>query len=245
MGTSGGMGGLPRATDPPRWPSWSTGEDLTRLEEEMLTGVAIGELVDCGEGPFELAEMQTWGKERTVRAPVLQQLLISERWPASAKGVQLRGVRIAGHLDLNGVTLRCPFLLTSCYLDAAEPADFQRASATEVVLVQCHLADLMGDTLSAGSLSLRYSTLTGPLRLQYAKIARQLDCSGTQLIGHVKNGSGEGTVRGTDAPTAGPSAQRMLEGVEPPPDALVADHIRVGGPVLLGGGSALRGQSGF
>ena len=34
----------------------------------MVVAAAAGELVDRGEGPYDLAEMQTWGEERTIRA---------------------------------------------------------------------------------------------------------------------------------------------------------------------------------
>jgi hypothetical protein len=54
LGTSGG--------DRPAWPGWRQGEDLTALEEQMVARAAVGELVDRGGGPFNLAEMKAWGK---------------------------------------------------------------------------------------------------------------------------------------------------------------------------------------
>jgi hypothetical protein len=88
------------------------------LEEEMVASAAAGEFVDCGSGPFDLVEMQAWGEERTVRAAVFRHLLIGKDWPADARGVRLRGIRISGPLDLQAATLHCPLHLDGCILDA-------------------------------------------------------------------------------------------------------------------------------
>ncbi len=78
--------------------SWHPGGALTPLEEEMRAKAEAGQLADRGTGPCNLAEMQAWGEERAVRAPVLRYLLTGNEWPVDAKGVRLRGVRIVGHL---------------------------------------------------------------------------------------------------------------------------------------------------
>jgi len=93
---------------------WRPGEGLTWLEMQMVARAGIGQRVDCGEGPFELAEMEKWPEERTVRAAVLRHLLIGEQWPVDAKGVWLVGVRISGPLDLGAATLHCPLMLDWC-----------------------------------------------------------------------------------------------------------------------------------
>ena len=170
----------------------------------MVARAAVGELVDQGMGPFSLAEMQTWGEERTVRAAVLQYLLVAEQWPVHARGVRLRGVRISGHLDLEAATLRCQLSLERCYFDADEPARLDYATASRVILTRCRLAGLRGEMLTAEELNLRLSTLTGPLSLSSANITGQLNCNGTQL-----------------------------EGADGDRRALIADDIRVGGGVYL------------
>ena len=116
------------------------------LEEQMRAKAAIGELLDCGEGPFDLATMQLWGEERTVSAAVLRDLLVEGQWPVHAKGVRLRGVRISGLLDLEGATLRCPLSLDSCYLDADDPACLDHATASRVALTGCQLAGLTANS---------------------------------------------------------------------------------------------------
>jgi uncharacterized protein YjbI with pentapeptide repeats len=161
---------------------WHPGGDLLPLEEEMRAKAAVGDLIDHGEGPFALAEMQAWDGERTVRALVLRHLLIADEWPVDAKGVRLRGVRISGHLDLEATTLRCPMSLESCYLDAGEPVSLDQATASRLVLTNCQLAGLTGDGLSAREVDLSGSTLSGAVSLVGAD-TRSLICSGAQLQG--------------------------------------------------------------
>jgi len=88
----------------------------------MLAKAATGELVDGGGGPFDLADMQGWYKERAIRAAVLRYLLAANDWVVDARGVRLRGVRIHGPLDLEEVTLRSALRLEDCY-QVAPPWD--------------------------------------------------------------------------------------------------------------------------
>ena len=181
------------------------------LEEDLVADAEAGKLVDRGEGPFNLAEMQTWREERTIRATVLRHLLVAGQWPVERRGVRLRGVRISGHLDLEEAVLRCSLSLEYCYLDADEPIYFNHATASRVTLAWCQLAGLTGRMLTARELDLSRSTLAGPLRLSAAAIVGQLNCGGAQLTGHDQNGN-----------------------------ALVADGMTVGG-VFLGGGFTAAG----
>ena len=102
---------------PPQAQPTPPGKHLALLEKAMLAQAETGEWLEGGEGPFDLAAMRSWGKERTVSAAVLRDLLVGGRWPVHAKGVRLRGVLISGLLDLEGATLRCPLSLDSCYFD--------------------------------------------------------------------------------------------------------------------------------
>src|SRR5215475_14970607 len=180
------------------------GRHLTSLKE-MRDKAAAGEWLDGGEGPFEPDAMKSWGKERTVNAAVLRDLLVDGQWPVHAKGVRLRGVKISGLLDLEGATLRCPLSLDSCYLDADDPACLDHATASRVVLTGCQLAGLTANMLTVRQIDLTRSTLrTGPLSLMYANISDELVCSGARL-------------NGTDSDL----------------NALVAGGIQVGGSVYL------------
>ena len=187
-------------------PGWHPGGDLMPLEEEMRAAAAAGELADRAVGPCNLAEMRAWGAKRAIRATVLRYLLTGDKWPVDAKGVRLRGVRIVGPLDLDAATLRCPLSLDCCYLDANEPLCLDHATVPRLRLIRCQLTGLNGGRLLAGQIDLSGSTLTGPLLVPSADITGQLVCRGAQLTGQDRDG-----------------------------DALVADAIKVGGPVLLEG----------
>jgi len=244
-------------------PDWRPGDDLTRLEETMVAGAASGELVDCGEGPFSLAEMQAWEADRTLRAAVLRHLLITGEWPVDAKGVRLRGARIGGLLDLEAAAVRCPLALEECYLDADEPARLDHASASRVTLAKCHLAGLSGQMLTARQLDLRGSTLTHRLYLPNADIAGNLACDGAQLTGADSDGNAlfadglktggnvflrdaftaAGAVRLPGADIAGQfdCTGAQLTGVDSDGDALFADGLKTGGAVFLRGGFTAAG----
>jgi hypothetical protein len=177
----------------------------------MCHSAAAGEPVEF-DGPFEQADMEKWGRGRTVRAAVLRHLLVTGEWPTDAKGVRLRGVRISGLLDLKEATLRCPVSLDACYLDASEPACFDAATASRVTLTGCRLAGLTGNMLKAKELDLSRSTLTSPLWLSDADIAGPFRCSGVHLTSSDNDG-----------------------------EALIAERLKVGADVFLDGGFAVAG----
>ncbi len=220
----------------------------------MLAHAAAGQLVDLGEGPFNLAEMQAWGTERTVRAVVLRHLLVAEQWPVDAKGVRLRGVRISGRLDLEAALLRCPLSLDCCYLDSNKPACLNFVTASRIKVAGCHLAGLTGEMLTARQLDLSGSTLTGPLELSGADITGWLsfadvkltgtDGDGNALIGdRLKAGSmflnrvvtGAGAVRLGGADITGQLNCRgaRLTGTDSAGNALFADGLKTDGSVFL------------
>ena len=263
MGTSDGAGAqLSAAGRPPR-PGGFPGGNLMPLEEELVAGAAAGKLVDRGDGPFDLAEMRRWGEERTVRAAVLRHLLVTRQWPLHAKGVQLRGVRIDGHLDLEGATLRCPLLLESCYLDASEAANLKYAAASSVTLIGCRLAGFTGEMLTAKALTLSCSTFTGPLRLAGVSVAGSFRCSGAQLTGRDEDGyalsaarvkvggdvfldegfTAAGAVELGSADIAGSlsCSGAQLTGRDEDGIALSAARVKVGGDVFLGDGFTAAG----
>jgi hypothetical protein len=230
----------------------------------MVSAAAAGDLVDRGEGPFELADMQSWAEERTVRAAVLGHLLVAELWPVHPRGIRLRGVRIGGHLNLEAATLRCPLSMDCCYLDADEPVGLDDATALYLTLTGCQLAGLSGNTFtSKGTLDLSGSALTGPLVLQGAGISGQLVCRGAQLTGTDSNGhaliawgikvgnivvldegfTATGGIWFADADIAGQFSCRgaKLTGADSDGYALNADRLKAGGDVYLDAGFTAAG----
>jgi hypothetical protein len=186
-------------------PGWRSGGDLLPREEEMRAQAVVGGLVDGGAGPFDLADMEAWAGERTVRAAVLRHLLIDDEWPVDTKGVRLQGVRINGHLDLEAATLRCPLSLQGCYFDSLQPPALGFARVSLLELTGCHLAGLAGKSLVVSDdLDLSESAFTCLIDLSAANITGDLRLRGTRLCG--KDGDG---------------------------NALVADSVKVGGRAML------------
>jgi len=123
------------------------------------------------------------------------------------QGVQLKGARIVGHLDLELATLRCPLRLDTCYLDHPEPVNVNYAIVPLLEFIGCHLAGLTGGRLTtANELDLRDSIIAGPVMLNFADIGSNVICSGSKLTG-----------------------------VEADGGALSADGAKVGGSILLDG----------
>jgi hypothetical protein len=178
----------------------------------MISAAAAGTLTGCGEGPFSLAEMKRWGRKQSIRAAVLRFLLTADLWPVAERGVQLRGVRIIGDLDLHAAKLRCPLSLEYCHLDGKPPVlSFSTAPLLEIR--HCHLAGLAAESLVVGAdLDLSGSIFGGPIQLIGATIGGQVNGCGARLNGKDDDG-----------------------------DALIADGLKVGGGLFLGDGFIAEG----
>ncbi len=198
--------------------------------------------------------MKAWGPERTIRAPVLQHLLVEKKWTVHPKGVQMRGVKIKGVLDLEAATLRCPLRLEKCYLDGVI---LNYATVSLLEIKGCYLlAGLSGyELLAAKGLNLDGLTSTGRVSLISADITGQLLCRGAVLVGAnagyalVADGmkvsdavlldelTAEGVVQLLGADITGQLSCRgaYLTGAAGIGDALAADEIKVSGSVLLDG----------
>jgi cytoskeletal protein CcmA (bactofilin family) len=215
----------------------------------MYAHAACGVPLDRGTGSFCLPQMQAWGPDRTIRAEVLRCLLVGTD-PIDARGVDLRGLKVLGHLDLAGVSLRCPLRLDSCYLDGPSP-DFSFAVVPLLEFTRCRLAGIAAEALVVGkSLDLSQSIFTGLIELQDASIAGWLICSGGQLNGQDRQGyaltgyglnvgdgvildkgfTADGAIDLSGAKIAGQlnCADGHLNGVVKGGSALIADRITVG-----------------
>ena len=234
---------------------WRPGDPLSQPEMEVLDKANAGDLLDLGGRPDDPPVAEAWGPERTIRAAVLQHLLVAKKWDVRAKGVRIRGARISGCLNLEAATLRCPLRLENCFLDGPRPV-FDYATASLLALNGCRLSGFTGDTLTVTKgLYFFGSTFTGPLDLPGANITGMLACSGVQLAVPDQGGvalravrmkvdggvfleegfTAAGAVRLVRANITGnlECSSARLEGADGDGNALAADGLKVGGDVLL------------
>jgi hypothetical protein len=235
-------------------------------EQALLDHAVAGTRLDlAGDGRVDHEPMNEWGPARTVRAPVLRQLLVEPQWPVHSKGVRLRGARISGRLDLESATVRCPLLLEDCYLDGPESVVLDYATVHLIVFSRCRVVggltadllvvtkglDLGGSAFEgvvrllgadiAGQLSLRSAKLTGTNRDGNALVGDEMKVGGSVLLD--KEFSAAGAVRLPNAEITGPlfCSGAKLTGTDGDGNALVGDLMRVSGSVFLDKGFSAAG----
>jgi hypothetical protein len=157
--------------------SWPAPPEPEGLEVDLLRAAAIGQPLIVSEDPPDSASA-------AIRGAILYRLVVETLWPVHPKGVQIQGARIAGNLDLEGATVRCAVRLQNCSFDETAQINLTNATVSQLTLTECHLPGLSGDTLRVTqNLVLNDSTFAGPLVLQGADIAGNLDCTSTKLGG--------------------------------------------------------------
>ena len=170
--------------------------DLSDAEQSVWTASPAGTWVDlrAGDQRDRLSEAGRWGPERTVRASVIGALLLGAagKEPGCVPGVRLRGVRVAGRLDLMGATVSSSLVCEHCWFDMAPR--FVEATAKTIRLVNCSLPGLNGTRMRAeGILNLYQTRIRGVLLLDRAAIAGEICLRQTVIEG----GTGEAlTARG-------------------------------------------------
>src|ERR1700683_2279119 len=111
---------------------------LTEAEQMVRECSVTGQLADGGSGPCDLTAMRAWGPDRTVQASVLRELLLADDSQVHENGVQLRGLRISGQLQLQHATLRRPLQLECCYLP--DGVVLTGATVSMLVMRDCQVA---------------------------------------------------------------------------------------------------------
>lgn len=173
-------------------------------EEALIQRFSDGSgKLTLGEGEFPEGE----GPEVTIRAALIRALILQDKAPA----LRLRGARIEGTLDLNGITLHQDVTLVNCLLRG--PIEALNARMRGLYLSGCHLngltADharfagavyLRGETSVKGELSLAGTEIEGDLQLcgialqaggQDALFAPALTVSGSVYLGNYPYSEGQ------------------------------------------------------
>ena len=197
-------------------------DDLNEVERRLIDSVACGiELDLAGAEQIDEAAMKRWGASKTVRASVIRDVLRGRHVKdPDPHGVQLRGAKIVGRLDLEGLTSGVSLTLTACHLN--EGVNARGAQLPALGLRQCRAENQSGAPLDAERLSTQVLDLTGftantnfgctgTVHLAYAHIGGVLNASGATLINN-----------------AGP--------------ALSADGLRVDGTLFLSKGFTATGN---
>ncbi|MFF4102446.1 membrane-associated oxidoreductase [Streptomyces sp. NPDC001903] len=156
--------------------------DLTPAERRVWDAFPRGEGVDFREGPDEDAsDGRDWGPERTVRAEVIAALLLSDPTPSGqVPGINVRGIRITGKLDLKYAVIEHPIRLRACWFERKPQLYGARVRA--LVLTDSALPGLTASTLCVDiTLRLNCCRVTGPIRLTGARITGGLFLQGTVI----------------------------------------------------------------
>ncbi|MFF3213860.1 membrane-associated oxidoreductase [Streptomyces sp. NPDC002886] len=146
--------------------------DLTPAERRVWDAFPRGERVDFLEEPGETGSGGAdWGPERTVRAEVLTALLLGgPTAEGQVAGLNVRGARITGKLNLKYAVVEHPIRLRACWFER-KPLLYG-AQLRVFVANDSTLPGLTANTLRV-DLALRLSCcrITGPVRLAGARIA--------------------------------------------------------------------------
>lgn len=146
--------------------------NLTPAERRIWDAFPRGERVDFRPDPDEDAsEGHAWGPERTVRAEVLQALLAtSPSEPGQIAGLDVKGMRVSGKLDLKYAVIDAPMRMRGCWFERKPMLFGARLRAL-------NLSDSVLPGLTAGTLRVEVELrmaccrITGPVRLAGAQIA--------------------------------------------------------------------------
>lgn len=168
---------------------------LTPAERDLVDSVENGVLLDLArDRPVDETTMRSWGDARNVRASVIRDIVRGRLAPdPDPHGVQLRGARITGRLDLANITSTVAVELSDCLL--TDGVNAQDASLPILALTGCHLEHasepaLEAQRLTAAVFRLHRATVTahtarGAVILRGAHVDL-LDCRGA----HLRNDAG-------------------------------------------------------
>jgi hypothetical protein len=154
---------------------------------DLRSAASKGEILDLRTGDPKLDDPRhqgVWPSTRIIPAADLIELLTeSTSGTQPLRKVSVRGAKIEGQLDCEGLQLEYPLVLIDCYLE--EQINLQEAEIPHLRLLGC----LLGSGLNAhgaifrSSLELRagFESLDS-IRLDRAQIGGHLNCSGARIF---------------------------------------------------------------
>jgi hypothetical protein len=165
-------------------------EGLSQAERKLLQCLPVGEIADfrAGEEAEDDPEQwSSWGPERTIRADLLAYLCSSQQVHALVhpKGLQVKGARIHGMLDVEGATISFGLSLQ----DGAIPDGLILSNARigRLALDGSYLGPVTGDNMVIeGPMLLKQVRVRGQVQLETMRIGSNLDCTD----GHFENPEG-------------------------------------------------------
>jgi transposase len=168
------------------------GRKLTEVERRLVDAVRRGNLLDLSGGAeITEAEMRSWDQARTVRASVVRDIVLGRLTPdPDPHGLQLRGARVDGRLDLENVTASVSINLYYCLI--GQGLIVRDARLPAVNLTGCRIEHATLPPLNADGLTVPAGvnlsrvvvagdSPSGAVRLIAARIEGDLDCAGAVL----------------------------------------------------------------
>jgi len=247
--------------------------DLSKAERELLEKVLEGEVAYCsasGEEDNDPANAADWPKDRIIRNECIEWLCTDSEASAlvSHKGIQVKGARIDGEIDLMFAKILFPLCFDKCAF--GQLINLQFAEIPALNLEGTHTGPIMADGLKVtGSVLLRNGfKAEGEIRLLIATIGGNLDCSGNPESG-IKGGQfinpegcalnadgltvkatvflnngfkAEGEVRLLSATIGGSLFCTKGQFINKGKRALSADRLKVNGSVFLRDGFKAEGE---
>ncbi|MGP3684883.1 membrane-associated oxidoreductase [Streptomyces sp. IBSNAI002] len=175
--------------------------DLTPAERRIWDAFPRGERVDFRSHPGEdaaAADGHAWGPERTVRAEVLTHLLLNGSSSRGlVAGLNVRGVRITGKLNLKYAVVEHAIRLRGCWFER-KPLIYG-AQLRALVLTDSTLPGLTATSVSIDvALRMPCCRISGPVRLSGARIAGGLFLQ--QAVIGTPGAAAEASAAGEEAP---------------------------------------------
>ncbi len=238
--------------------------DLSEAEIRVLRAASDGIVADClrdlggGDDPAKAdgtpeTPDEKWRDTRNVRAALIRWLLVNReaREQVDPKGVQIRGARITGHLDLSFANVLFPLILFRCRLE--QDLDLKYAKMPLLSLEGSWTKKISADSLNVegglfltngfhaeGEVGLPGASIGGDLVGESGTFknsdGKALNADRVKVTGSVflrKGFSAEGEVRLPGAAIGGNLEATGGTFKCPGRDALFADRIEVGGSVFL------------